>query len=479
MKNIIIFLGIIIAVGFVSCDDNISDLNIDPKAATEVDPQVLFSYGLEGLSRQMTNIEYNYNVDRFWANFLTQTTYIEECSYDPVNRDIGGSLWDNIYEEMLIELKSAKALLRAQEVSDAVKPMRDNKLAMISVLEVYAYQYLVDNFGDIPYSEALDITNTTPAYDDATTIYLAISDSLEVAIANMDITKSGFDSTYDLLYGGDMGMWKKFASSLQLKLGIRLSDVNATKAASLVTNAVANGVFTSNADNASFNFLGSEPYVNPIYNYFETQSRSGDFIASDFFVNLLNDYNDPRISYYLDDNIATGYVGGVYGKKGNTYGDFSHVSPTIVEPTYPGILMDYAAVSFSLAEAVERGFISGDAEVFYVNGITASFDFWGVPSTDLSTYLLESDVVYDSASYKEKIGVQKYFAAYNQGHEAWTEARRLDYPVLVAAASNGVPNPKRLLYPNNEDLINEVNYNAAATAIGGDKLDTSIFWDVN
>jgi hypothetical protein len=488
MKKIILFLGIIIAAGFTACDDDISDLNIDPKSATEVDAEVLFSYSTESLSRQMANIDYNVNIDKLWSNILTQTTYIEESSYDPTSRDVGYYMWDNIYTEMLTELKEAKSLLRAEEVSSALEAAQDNKIAMIKVLEVYAWQYLVDNFGDIPYSEALDIDNTTPVYDDAESIYLSIADSLSNAVALMDTDDSGFDSTYDLLYGGDMASWKKFAGSLQLKLGIRLSDVNTTEAQSLISAAVSTGVFESNDDNASFAFITSEPYVNPIYNFFTTDSRSGDFVATSFFVDLLNSYNDPRIAYFYDDNISSGYVGGDYGVKGNTYSVLSHLSSTCTASDYPGMLMDYAAVSFALAEAVERGYITGDAEAYYEQGITASFDSWGATDAELSTYLAESTVDYSAGTWKEQIGIQKYFAAFIQGHEAWTEAKRLDFPVLVTVNTydddgvtvlSSTANPKRMIYPSNESSINEVNYDNASAAIGGDELDTPVFWDVN
>src|SRR5688500_3173942 len=164
MKKIFIFL----VAGFatLSCEENLSDLNIDPKEPVVVEPEVLFTYGQFNLVKQMVNPEYNFNVDRFWANYLTQTTYIQEASYDASNRDVGGSIWDNIYTECLFELADAKRILRSREVPASLTPVRDNKIAMIKVLEVYAYQYLVDTFGDVPFTEALDINNVAPAYDE-------------------------------------------------------------------------------------------------------------------------------------------------------------------------------------------------------------------------------------------------------------------------------------------------------------------------
>ncbi len=479
MKKIII-LSLVFIVGLISCKD-LDDLNKDHKKPTEVPPEYLFTYGLENIARQMANGSYNYNVDRFWANYLTQTTYIQECNYDPINRDIGGTIWAVMYANSLIELKAAKEIIDEQPASGVLAIQKKNKMAQISILEVYAYQYLVDNFGNVPFSEALDPGNTTPAYDDAATIYATITANLIDALNSMDTSEDGFDGVNDRLYNGDISKWKKFGASLLLQLGMRIAEYNPSDASSHVSAAVNFGVFDSNDDNASFGFLSTDPYTSPVYDYFVTQSRASDFIATSFFVNMLEDYNDPRIVKYYDDNLgADTYLGGLYGASGNNYNNFSHVSTDIYEdPTYPSILLDYSTVCFFMAEAIERGFTGGDAEAEYLAGIKASFDFWGIPDADYDTYVAQGDVAYSSANYIDKIGMQKYLALYNQGHQAWTEARRLGVPTLQVADETGTPNPNRMLYPNDEDLLNEVNYDAAAAAMGGDLLSTHIFWDVN
>jgi hypothetical protein len=266
-----------------------------------------------------------------------------------------------------------------------------------------------------------------------------------------------------------------------LKIGIRLSDVNETKAKELVIKAVQGGVFESNADNATFDFIATQPYTNPVYDYFFVDKRASDFVVSADFLALLQGLSDPRLDIYLDDNIADGYVGGVYGASGNAYNQLTHIDPMITQATYPGTIMDYAFVEFTLAEAVERGFISGDAAEHYEDAIRASFSFWGLSSDMADTYLAQPEVAYATAegTYEEKIGRQKYIALFNQGHEAWTEARRLDHPQLAVAANSGVPNPKRMIYPVTEVLINEDNFNAAASILGGDKTSSPIFWDVD
>ncbi|UCS94229.1 SusD/RagB family nutrient-binding outer membrane lipoprotein [Echinicola marina] len=482
MKKSLLILGIAVAGLFSSCDENLSDLNMDPKNPIEVKPEVLFTYGQYDLVNQMVNIDYNQNLDRLWANYLTQTTYIQESAYDAANRDVGGSLWDNIYAETLYELKQAKELLLSEEVADPnLVPVRNNQLAMVRVLEVYAYQYLVDNFGSIPYTEALDIDNVTPIYDEGEYVYGAIIDSLDVAINDFDDSAAGFSSSSDILYGGDIAAWKKFANSIKLKIGMRLADVNPSLAGTLVSEAVEAGVFESNTDNAVYAFSASQPYTNPIYDYFEVDSRDTDFVITQFFIDMLEGVNDPRMNVYFDDNIEDGYVGGEYGASGNSYLRLTHINPSLVEATFPGTILDYSYVSFLMAEAVERDFITGSAAEYYENGIRASFEAWGLSDTEATLYIAQPSVNYLTAAgdYKEKIGTQKYIALYNQGHEAWTEARRLDVPQLLTAVSNGVENPKRLIFPTNEPLINTTNYNAASDALGGDKTTSAIFWDLN
>jgi hypothetical protein len=480
-KILLSILGVGVMAFVTSCDENLADLNIDPKEPTEVPAEVLFTYGQFNLVKQMVNADYNHNVDRFWSNFLTQTTYIQEASYDASNRDVGGTMWDNIYTECLFELADAKRILRAQEVSPTQAPIVENQIAMIKVMEVYAWQYLVDNFGAVPFREALDINNVVPAYDDADFIYAAITDSLQSAIAAFDGDVDGFSAEADILYGGDIEKWQKFANSLLLKIGIRLADVDASTASQLVNDAVAGGVFESNADNAVFQFLDAQPYVNPIYDYFIYDNRASDFVATQFFIDMLEGLNDPRIASYFDENRPS-YTGGVYGGVGNAYNNLTHVDPAITEATFPGTILDYSFVAFSLAEAVERSFISGDAAEYYEAAIRASFEAWGLSESDADAYLAQSSVAYATAAgdFKEKIGMQKYIALYNQGHEAWTEARRLNYPALLPAASNSRPNPKRMIYPTTEKLINSANYNAALAAIGGvDDTNGRIFWDVD
>jgi len=356
---------------------------------------------------------------------------------------------------------------------------QENQLAIIEVMNVYAYSILVETFGDVPYTEALDFTNVLPKYDDGKTVYVDLIARLSAAISNMDTSGESFGDA-DLIYGGDVASWKKFANTLKLRMGLVIIDADPALGASTV-QAAAPGVFTSNADNAEFNYLNSTPNTNPMWVDL-VQSGRLDFIVAKPFVDQMNALNDPRRTVFFDDNISTGYVGAVYGLN-SSYASFSHIGEMFYESTLPQVLLDYSNVEFMLAEAAERSVVGtpAAAAAHYSAAITASFDYYGVSGA--AAYLAQPTVAYATATgtWKQKIGTQKWIALYNQGFNAWTEFRRLDYPALVApptadAAADGVV-PRRFTYPIGEQTLNGDSYTAAASAIGGDKMATKLFWD--
>src|SRR5690606_20241957 len=329
------------------------------------------------------------------------------------------------------------------------------------------WQQMVDTFGDIPYSEALDANAyPLPAYDDAASIYADLLTRIDDAISDLNASGDGFE--IDNLYSGNKNAWRKFAASVKLRLGIRLSDVNASVAQSAVEAAVSTGVFTSNADNASFAYLGTAN-PNPLWTDL-VQTGRNDFVVANTTVDFMNTLNDPRREAYFDDNLGAGiYVGGPYGAN-NTFENYTHIGEIMHEPTTPACLMDYAEVSFYLAEAAARGWsVGGTAEQHYNNGITASFDYWGVSGA--AAYLADPAVAYATAAgdWREKIGNQFWLAMYNRGFEGWTVWRKYDTPTFNLPDVSGLPVPTRYTYPINEQNLNESNWEAGSAAIGGDE----------
>lgn len=477
MKNICITVFSFILLSSCISDDRYEEYNQDPKSPTEANADFLFNASMRSLVDQMTETNVNRNVFRLLAQYWTQTTYIDESNYDLTRRTIPQYHWSEMYRDVLFDLETAKEYVMSDDDPEVSEGDKMARMAQIEILSVYAWQQLVDSFGDIPYSEALSPRDIPlPVYDDAATIYADLIQRLEIAI--MDLS-SGEGFTIDNLYYGDMDAWQTFAHSLKLRLGIRLSDIDPSTAQSIVESAYNEGVFTSNADNASFVYLGSSN-PNPVWSAL-VQSGRNDFVPANTIVDIMNNLDDPRRSAYFDDNLgADTYVGGIYGDS-NTFSVYTHIGDAMHDPVNPACLMDYAEVSFYLAEAAARGWaVGGTVEEHYNNGIMASFDYWGSP--DVAGYLANPDVAYATApgaDWREKIGSQFWLAMYNRGFEGWTVWRKYNAPTLNLPAETESPVPTRYTYPVNEQNLNETNRNNAATAIGGDEQTTRLFWDVN
>ncbi len=486
MKNRLLILISIVSL-FASCTDDITGLNTDTKRPTTTKPEFLFTNAQHAMMDQVTSTSVNYNVFRLYAQQWTEVQYPEESQYDLTGRKIPDTHWAVYYRDVLRDFKESKDLLITQKATfvgtaSQAKEL-DNKILVIDILSAYAYGILVDTFGDIPYTESLDIIKyPQPKYDDAQTIYKDLIAKLTTASKALDVSNGSFGDA-DIVYGGNTANWAKFANSLRLRMAINMDDVDHAYATTAALAAVADGVITQSSEGAYFAYSTTQPNANPLYVDLVASGRN-DFVPANTFVNKLNALVDPRRPQYFTEFPAGSgnYKGGVYGVL-NTYANFSHITETIKEPTYPGVLFTYSEVEFLLAEAIERGIaVGGTSESHYNAAITASMEDWGVANADITTYLARTDVAYATATgnWKQKLGEQSWIALYNRGFEAWTYYRRLDYPLLSAPpVTNGdiTEVPKRYTYPGIEETLNKASLDAAATKLGGNTRIKHIFWD--
>lgn len=477
MKNILILCSVITIL--FSCTSDITNLNENTKEPTVVPAEYLFTTAQKAIVDQMTSTNVNNNVFRLFVQHWTETVYTDESNYDITTRTIPDTHFLVLYRDVLKDLKEAKMILSSQtpSTSDEIAVV-NNKKAIIDILTAYSYSILVDTFGNVPYTQALDINlYPNPAYDNAESIYRDLISKLTVASNSLNLTKGSF-KTADLIYGGNSTKWKMFANSLRLKLAINMDDLDHTYATSQAIAAVNSGVISNKDDNTSLKYLGVQPNTNPIYVDVVASGRD-DFVPTKTIIDKMNTLNDPRRSSYFTLNKGN-YVGGTPGA-GNTFSNFSHIGTKIVAPTFEALLFDSSEVEFLLAEAVSRGIaVGGTAKSHYDLAIRASLSYWGVEESEIISYLAQPSVDYSTATgnWKQKIGEQSYIALYNRGFESWTAYRRLDFPVLVApvdAAINEVP--KRYTYPAGEQTLNNKNVTAASTAIGGNTMTAKIFWD--
>lgn len=498
MKNRYWLLLVVIAL-LASCTDKFEEYNTDTKNPSEVPGEPLFSNAEKTLSDQISSTNVNNNVWKLWAQYWTETTYTDEANYDIVNRTIADWTFNYYYtgavanDGVLSDLKRAKELITAQSpATDADKVVQQNKLYIIDLLQAYSYQRLVDIFGNVPYTEALDINNIHPTYDDAATIYQKLITRVDADIAGLDDSEGSFGSA-DLYYGGDIAAWKKFAYTLKVKLGITLADVDPTLAQSTVESAY-DKAFTSSDDDCLMPYLTNTPNTNTLYEDLVLSGRH-DFVPANTIVDIMNNLQDPRLPLYftqVDTSTETGveklaYLGGSYGES-SPFDNYSHVSDQLLAPTFPGLIMTYTELQFYLAEAAQRGWNVGKtAAEYYDEGVKSSIMWWGGTEAEATAYLAKPEVDYTTAvanaagGWKQVLGTQSWLASYTRGLNGYTTWRRLDYPIfnLAPTIDSYDQIPVRFTYPINEQTLNADNYAAASKAIGGDLLTTKIFWDTH
>ncbi len=484
MKQILYSVLLVASLFFASCKKNITDINNNPKEPAIVPSSSLFSNASINMADVLASTNVNNNVFRLFAQQWAETTYPDETNYDLNGRQITDRWFATLYRDVIKDLKQASVILESEKATPPIltDEVYKNRKAELEILSVFAYYHLVTTFGNIPYSEAMNIDITQPKYDDAATVYADLIKRLDDALALITANEDGYGSA-DLILKGNMGSWKIFGNSLKMRMGMLIADSEPAKAAAIVSAAAPN-VVSSNSENLKINFLSSPPNTNPLWEDL-VQSGRYDFVGANSLVDKMNSLNDPRVPLYFEKDGSGQYSGGVYGSA-NTYDNFSAPSATVSKPDYPETFFSYAEMEFLKAEAVERGIaVGGTAEEHYNNAIDASIQEWGGTAADALTYRSQPSVKYTTAvgTYKQKIGIQSWIALYNRGYDAWTQWRRLDYPQLLPPpdglfANEETPGvPTRYTYPVVEQNLNKVNYTAAAAAIGKDQITQKLWFD--
>ena len=363
-----------------ACVENLDDWNVDQKKASAVPPRTLFTNALKGITDIVTTPNVNSNNFRMFVQYWATTTYLDEPRYNMTARTYSQSQWYAAYRDALNDLAEAKRLITEDELLDV--DVKANQLALVEIMEVYCWNFLLNTFGDVPYTSALDSENLLPEYEDAATIFDDLLVRLDAAMGSIKPSAGTFTNGADVIYGGSASKWLLFGNSLKLKMGMLLADVNPSKSKTLVEQAAAGGVITTNDNVAAFPYISAPPNNNPISANLNKQFTSReDFVVASTIVDAMNERNDPRSQFYFTDENGL-FIGGKYGFA-NTYGNFSHVSAKIIDPTFEGILIDASEVEFLLAEAVERGYsVGGSAEDHYKSAITLSMTYWGVEEGD-------------------------------------------------------------------------------------------------
>jgi Starch-binding associating with outer membrane len=503
---------------FTGCDKDFVEVNTNPYAIPSVDPALLFA------GAQRTHLGTWTGEHTIVQHFVTPYNTGANLGFS-FNADIDGNSnakWGE-YNSSIKNMVHALYLLGSNTT-------QVNLRSMIRIWKAQVFMGMVDDYGDVPYSEAgrgLIDKLFFPKYDDDAAIYDDIYKELKEAIAALNAS-GGFVSA-DLFYGvnaqptvktGDaaaqVAKWKKLGNSLLLRLGMRYTKINLAKAKSIVEEAFAGGVMTSNADNAYVKYDGTVYLQNDNNNL---RSFSQYNYAAEPFVNQLKSTTDPRGKYILGtfadpgnpaavpavyDTVLNNQFGVPIGKTdaqltialggrgprgaGLNYSQVNIWS--VASSAAPDFYVTYAQTALLLAEAAFRGWSVGgvSAQTYYENAIAADMAIYPlypvtatIPAASVTAYINDPAVLYNATDALKLINTQYWIVNIRNGTEAFANFRRSGFPALtpnpIVGALGSLGFARRLSYPDAEASANTANYNAASTAIGGDKLSSRVFWD--
>lgn len=516
-KTAVFFMAILGLATFLGCTEDFEEINQNPNFPEQASPELL----LPGVMRQMA---YNWG-SQGWEEGFTVVQYGARLQFTSGDR-YNWSPTSNPYFDAYDSMRDIENVLRDTKEN----PDQQNYYGVGLIIKSWIYSYLTDAYGDVPYINAtkgIIEDNITPEFTPQQEIYSGILGDLKNA---NEILNGADNISGDILYGGDVNKWRKFANSLRLRLLMRISDVDNAKAVAgmneIINDLNTFPIFEGNGDNAAIQWNSDDPQPK-----FDTRSGSFDEVRLSLTLETrLKALNDRRLIVYaqptsasekgiysenlddyvgmpnsLDDAAALAYSpSGNPAEAGSNFisrlgvlltcraCDEENASPTASQT----IIMDFAELQFILAEARERDFITlGDAAQYYENGIRASFEYytdriiaggWNAIATDLQNfdlegYIAQADVAYAGATTEklEKLALQKWIALFYTGFEAWSDWRRTGMPEIVPgkdAANNGQV-PVRFLYPNDVKSTNNANYQEAVNQMGGDDLNTRLWWD--
>jgi len=378
-------------------------------------------------------------------------------------------------------------------IEEAERIEDDAYMALGLFFRSYYFYNLSLTFGDVPYSDALKGESDQiyePVYDSQKDVFMGILNDLEIA-ASLLIGNEVIEG--DIIYEGSGMQWKKLINSFHLKVLLTLSnkaddsDLDVANA----FNAIVSGgdMMLSLADNGQIVFVDQ---LGNRYTEFNDSGYGSARYMDSTFIQRLIDREDPRLFIYSDQTPNSkkaglpvddfnSYEGGnpiaPYAEVNDKAfrGDVSKVNLryTTDPVTEPHMLMGFPELQFILAEAVIRGWIAGDAKLYYETGIRASFQFYMENAAEYAVYVDEAAAAdyiagtlinLDNASNdEEKIDymvTQKYLQTFLQS--GWTnyfEQLRTGFPEFLTLP--GVTPPTRWMYPNAEYQNNTQNVSDA------------------
>jgi hypothetical protein len=506
-------IALSLLIGVESCKKISSDLNINPNVPSTVDSKFLLSACLTNSAELVIGnpgggTQSGNNLMDLWMGYWTVSGgYIPSAPLlqYALTDGFGASIWDDAY----LNLVNYEKIIQSYGVNANSSGARYT--AMARIMKAFHYQRLVDTYNNIPYSEALNGgVNNFPKYDNADSVFRSLVRELDacVALINSSATATADNpGTYDILYGGNMAKWKTFANTTKLKILLRqtqisgrtayiqssLAGMTSTDFIDVNADAIVQPGYTNNANNQQ------SPLWNTI-GFTTTGSLQGNgdyFRANTYGVNFYKNNNDPRLNYFYAPAAASGTVlGRVFGSTNGAEtnsnisaigGNASGATQTfgsLKSATQGAVILSSSESLFLQTEAIERGFITGNADATFLTAVAESFRLLGIPNaaTIAATYTgqTNNNVNLTGSPNRIRTIILQKWAAMNTFNplESWSDWRRLgipaDLPISIYPGTTAPHIPYRLIYPTGEYSSNPVNAKAQGNPIN--PITAKIFW---
>ncbi len=510
-----------------SCTKKYDSINIDKNSIATLgsaDLPFLFSQAESTAPGSYWNYQVAENLfsDQYCQYFGCEATYFPSDRL-VIRQDWVGAAFNPMYTSVAPQLQSIFA---------ATDSATSAENAMAQVWWVYTFQRVTDYWGPIPYFSIGTAGNSVP-YDAQKDIYADFINRLAGAVAVLHKHEGeNHYGSYDLVYGGDVNRWIKFANSLRLRIAIRISKVDPATAKSVGEAAVADGggkwIMTTSAPitDPTAQTSGDDAFVQrsakggPDGNGLQSMSDWNEFRMSASMASVLNGYQDPRLPQYFLPALNTGLYSGVrnglsvaqLGLAPNQAANNSHVgkrwSSTNIVDKNGNVLGDPNSIAtaqnvmvtaesyFNRAEGALLGWnMGGTAKDLYNEGITNSLIQWNVTNTTVQNAYINSTntpiapgdglnsppmtnipVLFNTSNNAialEQIATQKWLALYPDGMEAWADFRRSHvlklYPI-VNSDNPDITNTSTQWIRRIPFLLSEQQTNAAAVTAAGSLL---------
>jgi hypothetical protein len=471
-----------------SCD--LQEANINPNSATDATVNVLLPasqvnlvWAVNDFAAQSTSTLVQYMTGTLNVQFNV-TTY----EYLPTHFQ---TTWGTHFYAGT--MKDLKTIIDKSTESGAVYYRGVARIQMAMALG-----YIVDLWGDAPYSQALDIEQfPKPVYDTDEALYNEVFTLLNDGIADLQSATSVLTPSRDDLFfpaateaawkSTSLPRWIKTANALKARYSNHLSKVDPAGSAQNALDAIAAGTFTSNAEELKVSFGTTNDTAGPWFGFLLGSFGQNNISISKNFIDLLRDrvspgVNDPRLPFFVQPRPTTGaFVGTPYGDP--QVSGVSVLGPYVNSAAAPTNLVTYSEVKFIEAEARFRLGQFAEAATAFNNAVKASIlRVTGAAHAAYETKFASEDATTIQVNGLQKIFTEKYIAMFLQT-EAWTDWRRSipagaagtvsGIPALQPASANGTQGifPRRFLYPLSEQDNNSVNLPVVS------KTDR-IFWDL-